>query len=363
MKPMRRIISILASLAFSGVSATAAEQLPNLPEANPKPRFPVTDRVWPAGPEDAKICLWKDDKLAAVSITVDDNSAPDIAWWLEMSGKYGFPVTWFLITGRVSAGNDFFGTWALYSDLLAKGHDVESHSVTHLSVKDPGWGGVEWEYAESLKQIEAGIPGHRVRSLAYPGGENQKLNDPELAAKYYASARGVTGLINPPNKIPYMNVSSVAASLDDPKVPWADLRNLVTPGRQGYRGWAVLLYHLVKEKEPCERIFQFLAENKNDIWTGLFSDVAAYGQERDTATLSVRENSPKQIVLDLTDGMDDTVFTCPLTLKVKLPENWANAKAVQDGKATATNIVENNGSKFLLVEAIPDRGQIVLSPD
>ncbi len=69
---------LVLNLASAGcvVSCLAGEgkQLGSLPRCE-SPRFELTERVWPAEVHKPHVCLWKDDALAAVSITVDDNTA------------------------------------------------------------------------------------------------------------------------------------------------------------------------------------------------------------------------------------------------------------------------------------------------
>lgn len=43
---------------------------------------PVKEITWPANPGEAEVCLWKSDKYAAASITIDDNWGPDHQWWV-----------------------------------------------------------------------------------------------------------------------------------------------------------------------------------------------------------------------------------------------------------------------------------------
>lgn len=340
----------------------AGEQLPNLDETAPKSRFPVKERDWPSQPGQASVCLWKDDKTAALSITVDDNCAPDVPWWIEMSEKYRFPVTWFLITGKIDQPTaSFSGTWKIYADALARGHAVESHTKTHLHVDEPGWKDIEWEYTESLKEIEAGLPGHKARFLAYPGGPNSKFNDRTVAAKYYAAARGTVGIVNQADRIDYMNVGLSYCSFDKPEIQRADVRGVLEPTHKGYRGWSVVLFHFVKEKEAAIPLFEFAAAKQEELWVGLFGDVARYGQERDTATLAVTQNTPGKIAFGLADRMEDGVFDHPLTVKVRLPDGWKNVKAQQAGKPLVCRFVLHEGMPYALVDAVPDRGEVELS--
>jgi len=342
-----------------------AEQLKNLAETPAKPRFQVTDKAWPAKPGQAHLCLWANDKLAAFSFTVDDNWAPDHPWWVEQGEKYGLTVTWFVISERPGTGS-FGGTWAGWRKLKAMGHDIQSHTITHLHPEKPGWKSVEWEYADSIKQIEKNMPGHRVLTLAYPGGKNSKLNSRELAIKHYIAARGTRGVINSANQVDYFNVNATGAlHLGwNERATWSDVRNVLDKSRyrgKCYRGWAVHLSHKAG-RENLVKIFAFLEKNKDAFWVGLFTDVAKYGQERDTATLKVTRTEDKEVRFTLTDRMDDALFDFPLTVKVRLADNWTAVAATQNGKPVEAKLVEHDGGKFALVKAVPDRGEVVLKP-
>jgi len=346
----------------------ARKQLKNLGETPKQPRFPLTERVWPAKPGEAHVCLWADDKYAAFSFTVDDNMSQDHAWWRQTADKYGFKVTWFVITGRVGTSGPW-GTWEGWKKLQAAGHDVQSHTVTHLHAEEPGWKGVEWEYTDAIKHVEQNVPDHKVLTLAYPGGKNSKLNSRELAAKLYIAARGTQGIPNAANQTDYFNINATGGlHVGGPKAPWADIRNMFRPVARNYvrfrRGWYVLLCHGVKDdaKPGVLKICDYLHEHKDDVWIGLFTEVAQYGQERDTAKLTVTASSDSKTALTLTDEMDDKLFDFPLTVKVRLPEAWTAVAAVQGDKPVEAKIVEHEGGKFALVKAVPDRGAVTLTP-
>jgi len=352
-------------LLFAGAFcslASAADQLPNLNDEKPAARFAVKDRSWPTNSGEAEICLWKDDKVAPVSVTIDDNISPDVPWWLEMSEKYNFPITWFIITKNVG-GNGVGGTWDLWREVLAKGHDVQSHTHTHLHADEPGWDGIVWEYTESKKLIEENLAGHRVRFLAYPGGPNSKLNDRSEAGKLYAGARGFVGILSSPNQVDYLGVRAINEdSFNNPKTKWADFQRVLDPADKVFRGWGIYVFHGVKDKTMERPLFQFISENREKLWVGLFGDISLYAQQRDTATLNVTEKSDSKIAFMLQDQMDDKVFDYPLTVKVRLPDSWRNAASEQAGKAVPLQLVEHEGGKFALVDVVPDRGSVSLKP-
>ena len=138
------------------------------------------------------------------------------------------------------------------------------------------------------------------------------------------------------------------------------------------RGWCATLHHFIHHGRPPEEVAESVAKSeakldnlakyKDRIWIDTFPAVAKYGQERDTATLKTVSSDAKRIALSLADRMDDTLFDEPLTLKVRLPDAWTSVRATQGGKPVAARIVEHDGAAYALVDAIPDRGEIVLTP-
>ncbi len=362
MAKLSKYVLFMLLLAVGTRGQEAPKQLPNLAEGpKVKPRFEVTDRTWPAEAGAAEVCLWRDDKLAAVSLNVDDNCAPDVDWWLEVAEKYDFPVTWFLITRNV--GKSFGGSWELWQRVLDKGHDIQSHTHTHLHVDEPDWQDIDWEYRESKRLIEEKLPGHRALFMAYPGGKHSKHNDREVAAKYYAAVRYVSSSIPKVNEIDYLGVRcGQTAALDNPKIPWADARKLFDPKHRAYRSWCNVVYHLVKEPAKAEPFFEFLKAEKDQLWAGLFGDVARYAQERDTATLTSVANKAEGVILELSDDMDDELFDVPLTIKLRLYDAWQDVVATQADKPVELRVVEHEGARYALVAAVPDRGTIRIAP-
>ena len=113
---MKHIFTIILILALGTLNAQG-NQLTFLPDSKAD-RFELTDITWPGKVGEAEVCLWKDDRYAALSITIDDNCRPDHDWWLAQCEELGFGVTWFVITKSIDVYNTgFTGTWADYRKL------------------------------------------------------------------------------------------------------------------------------------------------------------------------------------------------------------------------------------------------------
>jgi peptidoglycan/xylan/chitin deacetylase (PgdA/CDA1 family) len=296
----------------------------------------------------------------------------NIDWWLQETGGRGLQVTWFLVAGGISTSNPAMnGTWERWRQALAAGHALESHTVTHLSAakNELTWKGIAWEYGDSKAMIEAGLgDGHRVTCLAYPGGGQSAKNDPEIAAAHYAAARGTRGMLNGPQGLDYLSVNAMSKANfgERPENAFNNADNLMNPDyKNGYRGWCVVLYHYIKESDPAavagvRADLDYGVKHRDQLWIGTFPDVACYAQERETARLSMAENTPERIAFDLTDRMDDRVFDLALTVKIRLPDTWSSATATQSGKPAKVRLVKHDGATFALVDAVPDKGRTTL---
>ena len=377
---LRRLLALalLATAPFAAATTGADDtQLRTLGKPD-KPRFEIPEITWPADPGQAEVCLWKDDRYAAISITIDDNCRPDHDWWLEQAEKHGFKLTWFVITDGVMEGRNkgFNGTWADWQRLADAGHSIQSHTTNHRAAKkgEPPIPDEDLHamYRDSLAAINAHVTNNVACCIAYPRGEPHR----EIAAQYAIACRGVYGAPSEVNTVDYLNVNEgnyeqgyinvlLGETADEPK--WLNKAD-----RRFRRGWCAVLHHLVHHGHTQEEIdrsvayyekkLENLAKYKDRIWIGTFPAVAKYGQERDTATLKTVSSDARRIALSLADRMDDKLFDEPLTLKVRLPDAWKSVRAAQGGKPVAARLLEHEGTPYALVDAVPDRGEIVLAP-
>jgi len=318
-------------------------------------------RNWPATVGEGSISRWSDDKIAAYSLTIDDNNVQDLSYWLGLGNQYGYNWTWFLITDNVGAAWNG-GTWSDWQNAINQGHAIGSHSVTHLTGGNP----IAEEYEDSQIALQNNLSGNDPLVFAYPNGSANSGNDPAVAALYYIAARGVVGGVNTGNSIDYMDAHSI--SMNSSSIPlfvdpaaWMYYGHLLDPAHQYYEGWYSVHFHSASGLETgITNMLDALQSDEADIWVGTFQQIAQYGQERETATLSVDSVSGTEIRFTVSDTKDDTLFDFPLTAKFRVDAGWSTVAAFQNGASVPSELVEYGGNKYALVQAVPDRGEVSL---
>ncbi len=186
-----------------------------------------------------------------------------------------------------------------------------------------------------------------------------------MVAEICIGARGTVGGINQVNRTDYLCIltgqvteETLGEMLDNPK-------------SRCYRGWLSQFVHsIATSSDPITRqslyddfelLFKRVHERRADLWVPTYREAFLYGQSRDTARLISRSVTAEEIRFSLSDEMNDDVYTYPLTVKVRVDNDWDAVKTTQAGKSIASEFVLHEGGKFLLVRAVPDQGEVVLS--
>ncbi|WP_309397712.1 hypothetical protein [Cerasicoccus maritimus] len=333
--------------------------------------------VWPANHGEGHVCLWKDDKLAALSITIDDNNAPDVPFWESMAAQFGWKFTWFLIVhdgmwdiylDQTGYNNGYAGTAiGTWKPLYDAGHDIQLHGsctqMNGLSAQD---------YLDhcllGIDHLEGEI-GNYISTYAYPCGDPGTNDEYKIAlSDNLISARGTSGGPTPIHMADFMETKSMGAIKTYDTVingTWfnrlEDQRNFAY---SQYRGWGVLLYHGIngdqQDMDDIEAAFQAIKDNEAKYYVDTYTHVAQYAQERLTSNLVIDSVSASEIRFTLTDEMHDGLFYTPLTVKLRA-DGWTGVSALQNGISVPAQIVTNNGDTYVFVDAVPDNGQVILT--
>ena len=210
--PLISLASVYLTMGASALLGADSPQLFNLNGAIGVPAFPLsTTKVWPTSEGEGHICLWAEDRFAALTITIDDNTAQDHDWWVQMAETYDIPITWFVITSWVNGSNPGVGgTWDEFQELVNDGHSVQSHTITHsLPASDDGY---ITEYEDSQSAINSNLTGQWAGTIAYPDPSGIPVRS-DLAKDFFIGARGVVGTPNVANQINYMETKSTSSRI------------------------------------------------------------------------------------------------------------------------------------------------------
>ncbi|MEP4534427.1 MAG: choice-of-anchor Q domain-containing protein [Cyclobacteriaceae bacterium] len=323
------------------------DQLMNL-DSPTQSRFTITDKVWPANHGEADVCLWAGDKVGVATITIDDNIEADHSWWLSMQAKYpSLKFTWFVIENGVSS-------WDKYQTLVSAGHEVQGHDDCDIN------DGSDLGYREALQSIKDQINQNISKpalTYAYPCGKEDKMN---IARDIFIGMRGVFGVMNKADQIDYLALNSRSATNDDHDIDVLLNPNELLFNTSYYRGWYSAHYHTVSDKPAVEGHLSYIDSKSDDVWIAGYSEATQYGQERDSHTLTVDEVTDLTVKFTLSDMMNDTYFDKPLTVKLRVNNDWLSAKSTQGGERIVSTIMEHEGNKYMLIEVVPDRGQVIV---
>lgn len=116
--------------------------------------------------------------------------------------------------------------------------------------------------------------------------------------------------------------------------------------------------------------FEYL--KKQGLWVTSYTDVVQYLKEAQKAVLDTTSITDTEIKLSLTDDLEDYMFDQALTIKVDIPDSWTKVTVTQGGKAIeqVTNAEYKDNmlvanctimDGYLYVDAVPDRGEIVIT--
>lgn len=327
------------------------------------PRFTNSNRVWSSTFGNVNVCEWKDDKLATVSVTIDDNHyQPDNAYWMQKASETGWKWTWFLIASRIDTNPTYNGSWAQWSVVKAAGHDLQSHSQNHCSVDMQT---ADLEYSLAKTNINNNITGANVQTLAYPNGYPGCSNDSLVSKNYYLSSRGVYGAVPTVTKINFHNVNSIGNfnNFSEVETHFASFTGALNPANATkFRTWYVALFHNLTDviKTQIESAFTYIKQNEADIWVATYTDAAKYAQEFATNSIANMSVTANQISFDLKDKMYDTWYDYPLTIKVNI-NGWTDFTVTQNGLPIGYKVVTNGSNKYVFLDAVPDKGTVVLT--
>ncbi len=303
----------------------------------------------------------------------EGNLKKDAEKWKEVVKKGNFDIV----------GHTQSHTWYGFSD------DGESGKYPHRDGYE-----VEYDYAPGHMTDEiAGsadrlgeIFDQKVLCYAIPGfpttGNYTGRNDValDIIDANFIAARGSGGSamfgdvkvknMNDLENLNYQQLNSLTAlTTSDYKTEWFEY----VDNAAEYGGWGIFLFHAMNNKETdyeftvarskTTELFAYINKKveSGEIWCATFTEAAQYTKELQSATASVSV-SGKGIAVSVTDKLDDYMYDAPLTVKVQVLDSWESAKVKYNGEKFELPVYKAaDGTKFVMVNIAPDKGEAVIN--
>ena len=308
-----------------------------------------------------EVGTWPGFREAAISYTFDDGCSNQFTVALPMFDEFGYKMTLFTVIDWVK------GNWDILKSAALEGHEVASHTMTHPYLNRLSKEQQEIELKKSKEIIDANIPKSKCITIAYP---YCVPGDMTICKKYYIAARNCQGRIEKSTPDDFMNISSIICGSQGSLKTAKDFSKKFDETAAS-KGWCVLLLHGIDNDggySPClsaelKGSLEYLAAHKDKFWVETFVNVVRYIRERDAVSVKESSRQDNSITVQVTDNLDNEIYNYPVTIRRPLPENWKAVKATQNNKAVNTSIVEVDSAKYVMFDAIPDKGDVILSND
>ncbi len=173
MKNKGTVVLLVALILFSAITTLIAVYpalfAPPYPKQVYQPTMPAV--------EEKVVCIFFDDGWKSQL-----NAAPILE-------RYNFHATFALVTSYVGCPD--YISWSEVAGLAKKGHDIESHTVSHLNLSRVSEETLKAEIANSQQALR--LKGYAANILVYPyGAGSDNATVQAVAAQYYLAARGTT---------------------------------------------------------------------------------------------------------------------------------------------------------------------------
>jgi peptidoglycan/xylan/chitin deacetylase (PgdA/CDA1 family) len=128
----------------------------------------------------------------AVALTIDDARASAVTWLRHSAARLGIRATLFAVPGWIDAPESVpaaetyspLATWDAIGELLADGHRVGSHSVTHVRLPSLPDGDLRRELHDSRRRIEEALHASVAHFAAPYGALDDRVVRAAAAAGY-----------------------------------------------------------------------------------------------------------------------------------------------------------------------------------
>ncbi|MBO4896806.1 MAG: polysaccharide deacetylase family protein [Clostridia bacterium] len=312
----------------------------------------------------------KDNKDAIYTITTDDGFHDTNFFIDEKLQQYNMRATLGVVTSTVGGSGKV--SWNDLQTLVNSGRwDLANHTKNHKQSTFSSL--TEAELQEEINGARQIIlehfPSQKVLSVYTPGGISSSMIKSVAAEEHLVFRLAGGGNNSWPlsmDNIMEVSVNGPMAGANNTGV--STMNGWIDSGISGKK-WIVEMWHgigndasswsgNVSEQNAAEH-FAYAAQKRDEgkLWVATLDEVAVYNAERLAANIRKVSESSSQMVLSLTDGLDNSVYDQPITLNITIPSGKSGASVTCGGNNLA--VTASNGK--ISFSAVPDTGNITIN--
>ena len=263
-----------------------------------------------------QICKFKGGKKAAVSLTFDDGTLDHLVHALPLLKQYGFKGTFYIIVNRVpqqgkpSRPLNSILTWDELKLFLAEGHEIGNHSMPHRRqlTKEKSMEDVRREINDPIPLFREKL-GINVETFCYPGCANTPEIERIVKEHHLDASRWRYACGGPKFTLEQWKryMERILAKGEDA----AMMIHGTVPGG----GWSPF-----PDPAMFEECLKDLKQREALLWIDTYANVSKYKRLRDSSTIEIRSETPKEITAELKSACPKPIRV-PLTIRYTGPES------------------------------------------
>ncbi len=276
----------------------------------------------------AKICTWKNNKKAALTIAFDD------------ARQSHYQIAGIELKSRAMVGTFYLNTknihdWTPWQNLFNEGNEIASHTWSHCKSTELTEPNLHFEIMMAKQQILSNVYGIKdVPSFAYPYGDhNESVRSIVMA--YHESARGDWGINDSSlsdEEFGMLKGIGVYAQ-NEPALLNDFLSETITR-----KGWMITYFHSVNKDEQATEesiplsLFRVILDSiqsvQDSLWIGTQGQIVSYMKLRDSSQLMNRVVNKDLIEINLQGNFSSILRRSELSFIINLPSNWAGSTLI-----------------------------------
>lgn len=297
-----------------------------------------------------------DFKQSVVNLTFDDGFDIQFTVGIPMLKKRNLPATFYVITDRV----DSVAKSVIFHN-LTKDFEIGSHTVTHPNLIKIGNDEAIKELVNSKLYLEQYFGVNAGLTMSYPWGLYDISIEKIVKNNYLAArstAEGYNSIFTADRfalKMQSFNDKTKASTANS----WIDfaIKNQL---------WLVEMLHGINnigfspiDSSVLAEHLDYIKNVDDKIWCSTVCNVIKYIDESKNAKIECEVCNDTVFKIRVNDFMDDSIYNQPLSLKIKVPDNW---DSIWISNATQVKTEYYNTNKFILFNALPDNQLITIKP-